>query len=243
MSCVSIRREPGTPRHRCRPKRCATAHSPGWSWARTVKFSMLDATPVPGPTRSRMQSGCGTGTARSPVATGPPVGTTCTTATLAAVVTPRAPHPNQIHLVGPQPARRACRHGSRPGVGKCRGACSITHAYRHGDLPFSDVEGSTRLWEEHRSEMTTALARHDGVLRAAIESHAGYVFSTAGDGFSAAFATAGSAVAAAVVAQRALAAEPWPQGVNCVFAWGCMSGWPRNATAITSAPRSTGPLD
>ena len=62
--------------------------------------------------------------------------------------------------------------------------------------------------------MTSALARHDGLLRAAIEAHGGYVFSTAGDAFAAAFSTAGSAMAAAVVAQQALAEEPWPQGVN-----------------------------
>jgi class 3 adenylate cyclase len=41
---------------------------------------------------------------------------------------------------------------------------------------FTDVEGSTRLWEEFPDEMRSALERHDGVLRTVIESHGGYVF-------------------------------------------------------------------
>ena len=38
---------------------------------------------------------------------------------------------------------------------------------------FTDLEGSTRLWEEHRDAMQSALARHDAVLRNAVESHGG----------------------------------------------------------------------
>ena len=60
---------------------------------------------------------------------------------------------------------------------------------------FTDVEGSTRLWEGHRAAMEASLARHDELLRSSIEAHGGYVFSTAGDAFSAAFATSGDAVA------------------------------------------------
>jgi len=76
---------------------------------------------------------------------------------------------------------------------------------------FTDVEGSTALWEEHPDAMGVALERHDRILRSAIGSFGGYVFSTAGDAFAAAFARAGDAVAAAVEAQRALGAEPWPE--------------------------------
>ena len=46
---------------------------------------------------------------------------------------------------------------------------------------FTDVEGSTRLWEESPEAMRLALAAHDGILRTVIEEHGGYVFSTAGD--------------------------------------------------------------
>ena len=52
---------------------------------------------------------------------------------------------------------------------------------------FSDIEGSTRFWEESPEEMKASLTRHDAVLRGAIESHGGYIFTTAGDAFSAAF--------------------------------------------------------
>jgi predicted ATPase/class 3 adenylate cyclase len=75
---------------------------------------------------------------------------------------------------------------------------------------FTDVEASTRLWEEYPGAMPMALERHDEIVRSAIERRAGYVFSTAGDSFAAAFARARDAVAAAVDAQRALGEERWP---------------------------------
>src|SRR5947209_3042776 len=76
---------------------------------------------------------------------------------------------------------------------------------------FTDIEGSTRLWEQHPDAMRVALARHDALLRARIGAHAGHVFKTVGDQFCAAFAGAGDAAAAALQAQRALHAEPWSE--------------------------------
>ena len=70
---------------------------------------------------------------------------------------------------------------------------------------FSDVEGSTRLWEDHHEEMRTALAAHDKVMRSAIEDNEGHVFSTAGDAYSAAFARPNAALQAAITAQAGLA--------------------------------------
>ena len=85
-----------------------------------------------------------------------------------------------------------------------------------GELPsgtvtflFTDIEGSTRLWEDHPEAMQGALARHDAILRTAIVDHDGHVVKTTGDGFHAAFATAHDAVAAAAATQIALGAEPW----------------------------------
>lgn len=69
---------------------------------------------------------------------------------------------------------------------------------------FTDVEGSTRLWETQAGAMDTALEQHDATLRAAIAAHDGHVFSTAGDSFTAAFHRVGDAVDAALAAQAAL---------------------------------------
>jgi hypothetical protein len=46
---------------------------------------------------------------------------------------------------------------------------------------FTDIEGSTRLWEAHPEAMRVALARHDAVVREAVESAGGYVFSAPGN--------------------------------------------------------------
>src|SRR5438034_1354216 len=74
---------------------------------------------------------------------------------------------------------------------------------------FTDLECSTRLWEQDREAMAGAVARHDALLEDAIGRHGGVVFSRMGDGMAAAFGSAPSAVTAAVDAQSALAAEPW----------------------------------
>jgi predicted ATPase/class 3 adenylate cyclase len=74
---------------------------------------------------------------------------------------------------------------------------------------FTDVEGSSRLWEAFPDAMQDALARHDEVVRAAIEAHNGHVVKTTGDGFHAVFATARDALEAAIDAQLALADESW----------------------------------
>ncbi|MEO8696088.1 MAG: adenylate/guanylate cyclase domain-containing protein [Acidimicrobiales bacterium] len=73
---------------------------------------------------------------------------------------------------------------------------------------FTDIEGSTRLWEDRPDDMRAALIEHDTIVRTAIDAHAGYVFSTGGDGFGAAFGRAADAVDAARVAQEALAGHP-----------------------------------
>jgi predicted ATPase/class 3 adenylate cyclase len=70
---------------------------------------------------------------------------------------------------------------------------------------FTDIEGSTRLWEEWPDEMQVSLAEHDSAVRAAVEAHGGYVFATGGDGFAVAFHRAGDAVDAAVKVQAELA--------------------------------------
>ncbi len=74
---------------------------------------------------------------------------------------------------------------------------------------FTDLEGSTRLWEEHPDAMQGALARHDEILRDAIAAHNGHVVKTTGDGVHAAFGRPLDAVDVAVEAQLALDSVEW----------------------------------
>jgi len=74
---------------------------------------------------------------------------------------------------------------------------------------FTDVEGSTRRWEEHQAAMKDAMARHDEIVRTSIESEGGAVFTTVGDEFCSAFSSPHRAVAAALETQMALNAEVW----------------------------------
>jgi predicted ATPase/class 3 adenylate cyclase len=76
---------------------------------------------------------------------------------------------------------------------------------------FTDIEGSTRLWELYPETMNPALARHDAILRQSIEDHQGLIVKTTGDGCHAVFETAAGAIAAALDAQRALSADPWKE--------------------------------
>jgi class 3 adenylate cyclase len=75
---------------------------------------------------------------------------------------------------------------------------------------FTDIEGSTALWEQRPQAMDAALARHDALLHHALEACRGHVFKTIGDAFCVAFAALDDALAAAVQAPRLLLAEPWP---------------------------------
>jgi predicted ATPase/class 3 adenylate cyclase len=69
---------------------------------------------------------------------------------------------------------------------------------------FTDIEGSSRLWDEQPAEMSRLLAIHDGIIRSMVGEHDGEVFATGGDSFAVAFASPDSAVRAAVAAQRRL---------------------------------------
>jgi class 3 adenylate cyclase len=77
---------------------------------------------------------------------------------------------------------------------------------------FTDIEGSTKLWERDAEAMKAALVRHDAILREAIEDKGGFVFKTVGDAFCCAFPTAPDAVKAALSAQRSLRTEEWSEG-------------------------------
>ena len=74
---------------------------------------------------------------------------------------------------------------------------------------FTDLEGSTQLWETHPEAMQPAMARHDDILRQAIEKNQGHVIKTTGDGMHAVFVSASDGIYAALSAQEAISAASW----------------------------------
>src|SRR5262245_51168929 len=74
---------------------------------------------------------------------------------------------------------------------------------------FTDIEGSSSLWEQYPQAMPAALARHDSLLRQQVAAHGGQVFKTMGDAVCAAFATAPDALSAALASQCTLQTEEW----------------------------------
>jgi predicted ATPase/class 3 adenylate cyclase/DNA-binding CsgD family transcriptional regulator len=96
------------------------------------------------------------------------------------------------------------------------GAASAMRDLQRPPLPagtvtflFTDIEGSTRLWETHAAAMPAALVRHDAIMRQACASHEGLIFKALGDGICAVFVSAPAAVDAALAIQRAIHAEDW----------------------------------
>src|SRR5918997_891894 len=83
---------------------------------------------------------------------------------------------------------------------------------------FTDIEGSTKLWEKSPRDMQVALTRHDALLWEAIEGHGGFVFKTVGDAFCAVFPTALGALESALAAQRTLFSEAWGDEIGALRA-------------------------
>lgn len=83
------------------------------------------------------------------------------------------------------------------------------------DLPstptflFTDIAGSTRLWEKDPGAMAVAVADHDGLLHSAVEQNGGMVFKGLGDGICAVFGSAADGLAAACDGQLGLQAHEW----------------------------------
>ena len=74
---------------------------------------------------------------------------------------------------------------------------------------FTDLVGSTRLWETDPDRMASALARHDDIVEETIDAHGGSIFKWTGDGCCARFHPMGDAPAAALALLRAVRAERW----------------------------------
>ena len=74
---------------------------------------------------------------------------------------------------------------------------------------FSDIQGSTRLWEAFPSLMDGVVSRHDELVHGAVRESGGEVYKRTGDGMGAAFSAPVAAVEAALNAQQALLKEDW----------------------------------
>ncbi len=88
---------------------------------------------------------------------------------------------------------------------------------------FTDIEASTRLWEQYPEAMKDTLARHDEIVRVAINRHGGQIVKSRGDGFHAVFVNASAALDAAVGAQRALGSESSGEAARCGCGWACIA--------------------
>src|SRR4030095_6119889 len=77
---------------------------------------------------------------------------------------------------------------------------------------FTDIEGSTRLWEQDSERMPDALACHDSIVRRVVEGHRGNVVRTTGDGLLATFDDPLDALGATLDLQRMLAAPAATSG-------------------------------
>jgi len=126
---------------------------------------------------------------------------------------------DRLHAIASELAHRATEApalespsvvGSAPTVAAVEPQRQAGAALPTGTLTFcfTDIEGSTQLWERHPHAMPAALVRHDAIVRETVALHRGVVFKTVGDGFHAVFATATDALSAALAAQRTLHAEP-----------------------------------
>ena len=89
---------------------------------------------------------------------------------------------------------------------------------------FTDVVGSTRLWDERPDLMPEALRLHDELVQSAIERHGGRIFSTGGDGFAAVFQRVTHALSSAVEAQAELRSLVWPFGLELTVRIGIDTG-------------------
>jgi len=73
---------------------------------------------------------------------------------------------------------------------------------------FTDIEGSTRLWELETERMRLALARHDAIARAAVQDHHGVVVKMTGDGVHAVFEDPVDALAATTTSSAVWSTVP-----------------------------------
>jgi predicted ATPase/class 3 adenylate cyclase len=89
------------------------------------------------------------------------------------------------------------------------GAMTGEHSPETRVFLFTDLESSTRLWQRFPEAMTTAIERHDAILRDAVERAGGIVVKNTGDGLMAVFSSVADGATACLEAQKRLQGEEW----------------------------------
>jgi predicted ATPase/class 3 adenylate cyclase len=89
---------------------------------------------------------------------------------------------------------------------------------------FTDIEGSTSKWEEQPELMAQAVARHDALLREAVQRHQGRIVKTTGDGIYAAFPNPVDGLAAVIEIQLALLDPAATAGMSLAVRCGLHTG-------------------
>ncbi len=78
---------------------------------------------------------------------------------------------------------------------------------------FTDIVGSTEMWETHGDAFLPILQAHNAIMADAIDRNGGYLMKTEGDSYKVAFSDPAAAIRCAVVAQAALQRYPWPSDI------------------------------
>ena len=89
---------------------------------------------------------------------------------------------------------------------------------------FTDVEGASHWWAEHRAAMAEAIARHHEIVKGVADEHGGYVFTAGGDSFGVAFHRASGAVAWATELHDVMGSESWPGEIELRLRIGLSTG-------------------
>lgn len=106
---------------------------------------------------------------------------------------------------------------------------------------YTDIEGSTPMWDHNPQAMQASVERHNAILREAIEAHGGMIYKVIGDAFQAAFSMPPKAIEAAVAAQKALVSADWGESGPIRVRMGIHTG-PAEASAgdyISSSSNQT----
>jgi predicted ATPase/class 3 adenylate cyclase len=89
----------------------------------------------------------------------------------------------------------------------------LNDAPAHSTILFTDIEGSTRLWEREPQRMAKALAVHDELARSCLAQHRGMLIKTTGDGIHAVFDEPLNGVLAMLQLQQGLADPATTEGL------------------------------